>query len=272
MVSMLISVSEMIAVATQMHRYRLTACAGAGSHCDCTAAASIASTPVHARVAGPSAAGIWFHRRAVHQSSGSQRALCAAPSCPASVVVPPLRRHTFKDMPDFPQVFADTCDPDEAGLEFVFRVRFRFGLACRNIQNMPSGAVAVPCLPGFGRGRGAAAQRHHGPGSGGDWALFRPDGVLADRCALHAPGRRWHAHPDAQSRLSLGPSSRRCHAPHPCLDFRGRTPPSIIRNITCAPFPRSRSRPDRTIGSRHVIIGIGERKGDGNLIRYHAVL
>jgi hypothetical protein len=23
---------------------------------------------------------------------------------------------------------------------------------------------------------------------------------------------------------------------------------------------------------RHVIVGVGERKGDGNLIRYHAVL
>lgn len=173
-------------------------------------------------------------------------------------------------MSAFPEVFAAASTPTEAKLEFVFQIRLYFSRV-QNIANMPSGAGRGAVYIDRGTIDGPRLTGSVVPGSGGDWALFRPDGVLATDARymlqasdgtlilMHNRGYLWGRRPDVMPRIRAwifegGPAVD--HAEYylrACPTFEVETGPHDWL-------------------TRHVIVGIGERQSDGNLIRYHAVL
>jgi len=173
-------------------------------------------------------------------------------------------------MPDLPQIFAHSSTPTEVRLEFIFQVRLHF-TRVQTIQNMPSGAGRGAVYLDSGTIEGPRLNGTVVPGSGGDWALFRPDGVLATDARymlqaddgtlilMHNRGYLWGRRADVMPRIRAwifedGP-------PVPHSEYYLRAFPTF--EVECGAYDWL---------TRHVVIGIGERKGDGNLIRYHAVL
>ena len=155
-------------------------------------------------------------------------------------------------------------------LEFAFELRLRF-TRVQNIQAMPSGAGRGAVYVDSGEFHGPRLRGKAVPNSGGDYALFRPDGVLCLRRPLHAPGRRRNAHPAQQQGFSLGPpAATRCSA---CGRWRSPGGPAVDPGeyyLRATPtFEVETGRHDWLM--RHVFVGIGERKADGNLVRYYTV-
>lgn len=173
-------------------------------------------------------------------------------------------------MTGFPEIFSDASTTTQAKLEFVFQVRLHF-TRVQNIENMPSGAGRGAVYVDSGTVEGPRLNGTVVPNSGGDWALFRPDGVLATDARymlraddgtlilLHNRGYLWGRRPDVMARLrewifNGGP-------PVDHSEYYLRSSPT---------FEVSAGKHDWLM--RHIIVGIGERKADGNLIRYYAVL
>lgn len=170
----------------------------------------------------------------------------------------------------FPQVFSDASTTTEAKLEFVFQVRLWF-TRVHHIPNMPTGAGRGAVYVDRGIVEGPRLNGKVLEGSGGDWALFRPDGVLATDARymlqaddgtlilLHNRGYLWGRTPDVMPRIRE-------------WIFNGGPPVDHSEYyLRAAPtFEVEAGKHDWLM--RHIIIGIGERKGDGNLIRYYAVL
>ena len=173
-------------------------------------------------------------------------------------------------MNGFPQVFAAASTPTEVRLEFIFQVRLYF-TRVQNIEHMPSGTGRGAVYIDRGTIEGPRLNGTVVPGSGGDWALFRPDGVLATDARymlsaddgtlilMHNRGYLWGRSPDVMPRMrrwifESGP-------PVAHSDYYLRAFPTF--EVQSGPYDWL---------MRHVVIGIGERKDDGNLIRYHAVL
>ncbi len=167
-------------------------------------------------------------------------------------------------------VFTDKSTVNEARLEFLFQVRLHF-TRVHHIQNMPSGAGRGAVYIDSGTVEGPRLNGKVLPGTGGDWSLFRPDGVLATdaRYMLQADdgtlilllnrGFLWGRDPGVMPRIrewifNDGP-------PVDHADYYLRASPTF--EVETGPHDWL---------TRHVIVGIGERKGDGNLIRYYAVL
>jgi hypothetical protein len=155
-------------------------------------------------------------------------------------------------------------------LELAFELRLRF-TRVQNIQSMPSGAGRGAVYVDSGEFRGPRLRGKAVPNSGGDYALFRPDGVLSfdarymlqeddgTLILLHNRGYLWGRKPDTLQRLremafSGGP------AVEPAEYYLRATPT----------FEVEAGRHDWLM--RHVFVGIGERKSDGNLVRYYTVL
>jgi len=173
-------------------------------------------------------------------------------------------------MRDFPQVFATSSTVDAVRLEFIFQIRLYF-TRVQNIANMPSGAGRGAVYIDRGTIEGPRLNGWVEPGSGGDWALFRPDGVLATDARymlragdgtlilMHNRGYLWGRTADVMPRIRT-------------WIFAGG-PPVAHSEYYLRAFPtfEVESGPYDWL-MRHVVIGIGERKDDGNLIRYHAVL
>lgn len=131
--------------------------------------------------------------------------------------------------------------------------------AARGAVYIDDGAIDGPML----KGRAV-------PSSGGDYALFRPDGVISFDAvyALEADdgtailmrnrGYLWGRKPDVMTRIrnwvaASGP-------PVEFADYYLRAFPTFECPIGAHDWL-----------TRHVIVGIGERQGDGNLIRYFAL-
>jgi hypothetical protein len=159
---------------------------------------------------------------------------------------------------------------EESGLEFAFELRLRF-TRVQNIQAMPSGAGRGAVYVDSGEFQGPRLKGKAVPNSGGDYALFRPDGVLAfdarymlqeedgTLILLNNKGYLWGRKPDTMQRLremafAGGP------AVEPAEYYLRATPT----------FEVEAGRHDWLM--RHVFLGFGERKADGNLLRYYTVL
>jgi hypothetical protein len=157
-----------------------------------------------------------------------------------------------------------------AKLEFAFELRLRF-TRVQNIQAMPSGAGRGAVYVDSGEFEGPRLRGKAVPNSGGDYALFRPDGVLAfdarymlqeddgTLILLNNKGYLWGRKPDTMQRLremafAGGPTVEPA-------DYYLRAAPT---------FEVETGRHDWLM--RHVFVGSGERKSDGNLLRYYAVL
>jgi len=158
----------------------------------------------------------------------------------------------------------------EPKLEFAFEARLRF-TRVQNIASMPSGAGRGAVYVDSGEFEGPRLRGKAVPNSGGDYSLFRPDGVLAfdarymlqeddgTLIMLYNKGYLWGRKPDTMERLRA-----MAFAGGPTVD------PSEYYLRACPTFEVEAGKHDWLM--RHVFIGIGERKADGNLIRYYAVL
>jgi len=169
-----------------------------------------------------------------------------------------------------PTPFADSSVPGAPRLEHVFSIKLTFG-GIQNIQNMPSGAGRGAVYIAEGTVSGPRLNGRVLPGSGGDWALFRPDDTVATdaRYMIEADdgalilmqnrGFLWGRYPDTLKKIQNwmfrgGPEV-------PFTDFYLRASPS---------FEVEKGPHDWL--TRHIFAGVGERRHDGNTISYYALL
>ena len=155
-------------------------------------------------------------------------------------------------------------------LEFAFELRLRF-TRVQNIAAMPSGAGRGAVYVDSGEFHGPRLRGKAVPSSGGDYALFRPDGVLAfdarymlqeddgTLILLNNKGYLWGRKPDTMQRLR-----EMAFAGGPTVE------PAEYYLRAAPTFEVEIGRHDWLM--RHVFVGIGERKADGNLVRYYTVL
>ncbi len=173
-------------------------------------------------------------------------------------------------MSGFPQVFTTASSTTEPKLEYVFQVSLQF-TRVQNIENMPSGAGRGAVYIDSGSVEGPKLNGKVVSGSGGDWALFRPDGVLATDARymletndgtlilLHNRGYLWGRTPDVMPRIRDWIFRDGPPVPHAEYYLRA-----------CPTFEVQAGRYDWLM--RHVFVGIGERMQHGNVIRYFALL
>lgn len=155
-------------------------------------------------------------------------------------------------------------------MEFAFEVRLRF-TRVQNITSMPTGAGRGAVYVDSGEFSGPNIRGRAVPNSGGDYALFRPDGVLSfdarymlqeedgTLILMQNRGFLWGRHSDTMQKLRA-----MAFAGGPGVDsgeYYLRASPS---------FEVETGRHDWLM--RHVFVGMGERKSDGNLVRYYKVL
>lgn len=173
-------------------------------------------------------------------------------------------------MTELAPVFSDISTPTEARLEFCFEVRLFF-TRVHTLGDMPSGAGRGAVYVDGGVVKGPRLNGKALPGSGGDWSLFRPDGVLAmdarymleaddgTLILLHNRGYLWGRTPDVIPRIQD-------------WMFRGGPPvPAEEFYLRCSPtFEAPKGKHDWL--TRHVFVGVGDRYADGNIIRYFALL
>jgi Protein of unknown function (DUF3237) len=157
----------------------------------------------------------------------------------------------------------------EPKLEFAFEVRLQFALGLM-IENTPFGFGRGGTYLGTGTFEGPKLKGTAVPNSGGDNAMFRPDGVLGldarymlreddgTVILLNNRGYIWGRKPDTMARyreiMNGGPMV-------PFSEYYFRTTPT---------FEVSKGKHDWL--TRYVFVGIGERTPDGNVIRYFALL
>ena len=172
--------------------------------------------------------------------------------------------------PALTPMFTEVSTPTEAKLEFCFEIRLFF-TRVHSIPDMPSGAGRGAVYVDSGWVKGPRLNGKALPGSGGDWSLFRPDGVLqmdarymleADDgtlILLRNQGYLWGRTPDVIPRIQDW--MFRDGPPVPHSEFYLRSAPT---------FEVSKGPHDWLM--RHVFVGVGDRYADGNIIRYFAVL
>jgi hypothetical protein len=155
-------------------------------------------------------------------------------------------------------------------LEFAFEVRLRF-TRVQNIASMPTGAGRGAVYVDSGEFSGPHIRGKAVPNSGGDYALFRPDGVLqfdarymlqeedGTLILMQNRGYLWGRRPETMQKLRD-------------MAFAGGPPvdPSEYYLRAAPSFEVEKGRHDWLM--RHVFVGMGERKSDGNLVRYYKVL
>ncbi|MAW81951.1 MAG: hypothetical protein CMI63_17075 [Parvularcula sp.] len=172
------------------------------------------------------------------------------------------------DIPEIP--LEGSSAPDEPKLEFVFEIEINFA-RYDSIQDMPSGAGRGFVYIESGVIKGPKLNGIVLPGSGGDWALFRPDDVLASdarymlqaedgtKILMHNRGFLWGRQPDTLSRMQ---------------DWMFRDGPEVPFEefyLRSSPQFETEKGPHEWL-MRHVFVGIGRRRKDGNTIRYYALL
>ena len=158
----------------------------------------------------------------------------------------------------------------EPKLEFAFELRLHFTRA-QMIQNMPSGANRGAVYVDSGEISGPRLRGKVVPNSGGDYSLFRPDDVAAfdarymlqeddgTLILMHNRGYLWGYEDDTMKRLRA-------------MAFEGG-PAVEPREYYLRAFPSFETPAGRHDWlTRHVFVGVGERKTDGNLIRYFALV
>jgi Protein of unknown function (DUF3237) len=158
----------------------------------------------------------------------------------------------------------------EPRLEFAFEVRLRF-TRVQMIEGMPSGASRGAVYLDSGEFSGPRLRGKAVPNSGGDYALFRPDDTAAfdarymleeddgTLILVHNRGYLWGYADDTMRRLR-----EMAFAGGPTVN------PSEYYLRAFPSFEVPAGKHDWL--TRHVFVGVGERKTDGNLIRYFALL
>jgi len=155
-------------------------------------------------------------------------------------------------------------------LEFAFDLRVRFTRA-QNINDMPTGAGRGAVYVDGGTFEGPRIKGTIVPNSGGDYALFRPDGTLSfdarymlqeedgTLIMLYNAGFLWGRKPDTMQRLR---------------EMAFNNGPAVD---PAEYYLRSQPRFEAPTGrhdwlTRHVFVGYGERRADGNIQRIYSVV
>jgi hypothetical protein len=166
-------------------------------------------------------------------------------------------------------VFDGTSSILEPKFEFAFEVKLQFAKTLL-IGDTPLGAGRGGTYLGTGTFEGPKLKGTAVPNSGGDNALFRPDGVLGldarymlqeedgSVILLYNRGYIWGRKPDTMTRYKAIAEGG------PLVDF------SEYYFRTTPMFEVSTGKHDWL--TRYVFVGIGERTPDGNRIRYYALL
>jgi hypothetical protein len=158
---------------------------------------------------------------------------------------------------------------DQPRLEFALEVRLRF-TRVNQIKDLPSGGIRSAVYVDSGEFSGPRLKGKAVPSSGGDYALFRPDDTAVfdarymleeddgTLIMLYNKGFLWGRKPDVMDRLRKWAFEGGAAVPH--SEYYLRASPT---------FETSTGKHDWL--TKHVFVGIGERKPDGNLVRYYKV-
>ena len=159
---------------------------------------------------------------------------------------------------------------DNPKLEYVFEIDLDF-TRVQNIANMPNGAGRGAVYLDSGKVSGPYLNGRAVPDSGGDWALFRPDDVLAfdarymleeddgTLILLRNNGYLWGHYPDTIAKIQAW------------IFDNGPVVPEEEYYLRAFPtFEVEKGKHDWLM--RHVIVGVGRRKEAGNILRYYALL
>ena len=169
-----------------------------------------------------------------------------------------------------PNALPGVSTMEEPKLEFAFEVRLKF-TRVQNIEMMPSGAGRGAVYVDSGEFEGPRLTGKAVPNSGGDYALFRPDDVLAfdarymlqeddgTLIMLYNNGYLWGREADTMTKLR-----NYAFANGPDVDHGEYYLRSFPR------FEVAKGKHDWLM--RYVFVGIGKRLKDGNVIRYYALL
>lgn len=158
---------------------------------------------------------------------------------------------------------------DQPRFEFALEVRLRF-TRVQQITQLPSGGIRSAVYVDSGEFSGPKLKGKAVPNSGGDYALFRPDDTAVfdarymlqeddgTLIMLYNKGFLWGRKPDVMDRLRKWAFEG------------GKAVPQSEYYLRASPtFETSVGKHDWL--TRHVFVGIGERKPDGNLVRYFKV-
>lgn len=171
---------------------------------------------------------------------------------------------------DNPFSDSDVSAFEQPKLEYVFEVDLDF-TRVQNIDSMPTGAGRGAVYVDSGRFRGPKLNGHVVPNSGGDYALFRPDGVLAfdarymleeedgTLILLHNKGYLWGRYEDTMDKIRAW------------IFDGGPVVPESDYYLRAYPTFEVESGPHDWL-MRYVIVGVGKRKEHGNVVRYYALL
>jgi hypothetical protein len=166
--------------------------------------------------------------------------------------------------------FTGSSLPDAPRFEFVFEIRLEFARH-DTIRHMPSGAGRGFVYVDSGVIRGPRLNGRVMPLSGGDWALFRPDDVLATdarymleaddgtKILMYNRGYLWGRQPDTLARMR---------------EWMFKDGPEVAFEdfyLRSAPSFETEAGPHDWL-MRYIFIGIGQRHREGNTIRYYALL
>lgn len=155
-------------------------------------------------------------------------------------------------------------------LEFAMEVRLAFPRV-QMIPNVPSGGNRSAVYVESGTFEGPRLRGKAVPGSGGDYAYFRPDDVAVfdarymleeddgTLILLNNRGFLWGRKPETMEHLRDWAFRDGEPVPHEEYYLRGN--PS---------FETSVGKHDWL--TKHVFVGVGERRADGNVLRYYALV
>lgn len=164
-----------------------------------------------------------------------------------------------------------TADPFMPQCEFAFEVRLRFR-PLPKVVNMPSGGDRGMVMLDGGTFEGPGIAGIALPSSGGDFCLFRPDGVLAADARymlqendgsvfmLNTRGYIWGRTPEVMQkfeRIAHGKSQE-------------EVLPEEVYMRTMTTFEAPSGKHDWL--AKHCFVGVGRRTAEGNAIRYYKVL
>lgn len=190
----------------------------------------------------------------------------------ASMVIPGVARaqNTGNPMDTMSLPLTEISTFEEPKLEFLFEIDLSF-TRVHNIENMPTGAGRGAVYVDSGDIRGPRLNGRAIPNTGGDYALFRPDGVLAfdarymleaddgTLILIHNKGYLWGREDDTMDKIRAW-----------IFDGGDVVPESEYYLRAFPTFEVEAGKYDWLM--RYVIVGIGKRKEAGNVVRYYALL
>jgi len=158
---------------------------------------------------------------------------------------------------------------DNPKLEFAMEVRLQFPRV-QTIANSPWGGTRSAVYVESGTFEGPRLRGKAVPGSGGDYAYFRPDDVAVfdarymleeEDGTLILPNNRgflWGRKPDTMEKLR---------------DWAFREGEPVEQQVY---YLRGNPSFECSVGkhdwlTKHVFVGVGERRADGNVLRYYAL-